>query len=68
VTVTVSWSWPGARYYPSVYHMCEPCADVFCAWLENGLSAGNTPPDNLVVDEADGSRGLPCQTQKEAYE
>jgi len=62
VEVTVSFSWEGARYYPSVYHMCEACADVFCAWLEGGMSAGCAIPENLVVDEAQGSRGFQCRT------
>jgi hypothetical protein len=48
--------------------MCEACADVFCAWLENGMSAGNEAPDNLVVDIAEGALGTLCQTQREVYE
>ena len=65
-TVEVSWSWEGARCWPTVYQFCEPCADVFCAWLERGMDADCAVPDNLVVDEFCEPGYIECRTVQES--
>jgi hypothetical protein len=43
-TVSVVWAWDGALAFPSLYHLCEDCADEVCDKIERGAWTNGARP------------------------